>query len=72
MNLSRLASQWEEIVSASFGVLENEAVRRLDSLIGTIEKMITSAVQEAPRIRDDLNRLAHLRAELARDRSPLK
>lgn len=71
MNLSRLASQWEEIVGASLVALEKEAVRRLDSLIGTIEKMITSAAQEAPRIRDDLNRLTRLRAELARDRSPL-
>ncbi|MBI3281909.1 MAG: dynamin family protein [Acidobacteria bacterium] len=69
INLSRLASQWEEIVNASLLTLEKEAVRRLDSLIGTMERMITSAVQEAPRIRHDLNRLIDLRAELSRDRS---
>lgn len=70
MNLSRLASQWETIVGASLVALEKEAVRRLDSLIGTIERMITSAAQKGPRIRDDLNRLADLRGVLSRHRSP--
>jgi len=70
INLSRLVSQWEEIVRASLAALEKEAIRRLDSLIGTIEKMITSAPQVAPRIREDLNRLELLREELWRGQSP--
>ena len=69
MNLLRLASQWEEIVNGSLHALEKEALRRLDSLIGTIERMITSAAQEAPRIREDLARLNCLRTELTNDRS---
>ena len=64
MNLSRLASQWEEIVNASLHALEKEANRRLDGLISTIERMITAAAEQAPQIREDLSRLDCLRSEL--------
>ncbi|MGA2588824.1 MAG: dynamin family protein [Bryobacteraceae bacterium] len=57
MNLSRLASQWEEIVNASLVALEKDSIRQFDCLVVTIEKLIASAGQEAPRIREDLNRL---------------
>jgi hypothetical protein len=57
INLSRLASQWEEIVNASLRMLEKDAIRQLDGLVATIEKLIASAGLEAPRIREDLNRL---------------
>jgi hypothetical protein len=60
-NLSRLASQWEEIVNASLLALERESARRLDGLIGTIEKMMSSAGQQAPRIREDIQVLEGLR-----------
>lgn len=63
-NLSRLTTQWEEVANAAVLALEKEAVRRLDSLVATIERMITSAVEEAPRIRDDLQRLEVLRTRL--------
>lgn len=69
INLSRLASQWEEVVNGNLQVLEKEAIRRLDALIGTIERMLTSAAQEAPRIREDLESLECLRIEISRDRS---
>jgi GTP-binding protein EngB required for normal cell division len=61
VNLSRLASQWEETVSKSLFTLEKESMRRLDGLISTIERLIASAGQEAPRIRADLERLEALR-----------
>jgi hypothetical protein len=61
MNLSRLASQWEEIVNGALLKLEKDAMRRLDSLVATIQKLIASAGQEAPRIRQDLERLQALR-----------
>ena len=64
MNLSRLASQWEEIVGGALGAAEKESTRRLDSLITTIERLIASAGQEAPRIRGDLERLESLRVQL--------
>jgi len=57
MNLSRLSSQWEEIVNASLLLLEKDAVRQLDALAATIDKLIASAGQESPRIREDLDRL---------------
>ena len=65
MNLSRLASQWEEIVSGALLTLEKESMRRLDGLIATIERLIASAGQEAPRIREDLDALESLRAAFA-------
>jgi len=63
MNLSRLASQWEEVVGAALLASEKDAIGRLDTLIATIEKLIASAGQDAPRIREDLNRLQSLQTE---------
>ena len=63
-NLSRLASQWEDIVNASLRVLEKESVRRLDGLIATIDKMIASAGQQAPQIHEDIQRLEEVRRRL--------
>jgi GTP-binding protein EngB required for normal cell division len=64
MNLSRLTTQWEEAANAALMALEKEAARRLNNLLATIERMITSAAQAAPTIRDDLQRLETLRARL--------
>jgi GTP-binding protein EngB required for normal cell division len=63
-NLSRLASQWADIVNASLLALEKECLRRLDGLIGTIEKLLASAGQQAPQIRSDIERLERLRRGL--------
>jgi GTP-binding protein EngB required for normal cell division len=65
-NLSRLASQWEEIVNASLLALEKESIRRFDGLTGTIEKLIASSGQQAPRIREDIQRLEELRCRMKR------
>jgi len=43
MNLSRLASQWEEVVNGALLKLEKDAMRRLDSLVATIRNLIASA-----------------------------
>ena len=56
-NLSRLASQWEEIVNTALFALQAESMRRLDNLISTIEKLLDTAGQEAPHIRHDLEKL---------------
>jgi GTP-binding protein EngB required for normal cell division len=64
MNLSRLATQWAEIVTGCLSGLEKEAIHRLEDLVVTIEKLIASAGQDAPRIRADLNKLEDLRAGL--------
>jgi GTP-binding protein EngB required for normal cell division len=63
-NLSRLTSQWEEIINQSLASLEKEALRRLDGLISTIENLIASAGQEGPQIREDLNAVEDLRRRL--------
>jgi len=57
MNLSRLASQWEDLVGAALRILEKDSLERLDTLIDTVEKLIASAGPDAPRIREDLKRL---------------
>jgi hypothetical protein len=45
--------------------LEKESTRRLDGLIGTIEKLIASAGQQASRIREDIERLEELGRRLS-------
>jgi GTP-binding protein EngB required for normal cell division len=66
MNLSRLVSQWQEIAGVALADLEKKSTRRLDGLAATIEKLIASAGQAAPRIREDLARLEQLRGRLSR------
>ncbi len=61
MNLSRLVSQWEEVVARSLVTLRKEAERRFDELVSTIERLIAAAGEEAPDIRADIQRLAALR-----------
>ncbi len=54
-NLSRLSTQWEESVNAALWSVEKKARRRLDELIGTVERLIeTSSNQSAPQLRADL------------------
>jgi len=62
INLSRLASQRADITNTSLLALEMESMRRLDGLIGTIEKLIASAGQQAPQIRADIQLLELLRS----------
>lgn len=65
MNLSRLASQWEEIVRAALAELETEAIRRLDALIATIENLTALERPDLAGIRADLAKLVELRARLS-------
>jgi len=67
-NLSRLASQWEEIVNASLLALEKESIRRLEGLIGTVERLVASAGRQAPQIRKEIQGLAALRERLYQER----
>jgi GTP-binding protein EngB required for normal cell division len=53
-NLSRLVSQWEEVVSAALDSMEKEAASRLDDLVSTIVKLTGVASEEVPRIESDL------------------
>ena len=65
-NLSRLASQWEESINGVLWGVEEEARRRLDELIGTVERLVESSSNErAPQLRADLERLEKARKSLA-------
>lgn len=61
-NLSRLASQWEDAIHSALGRREKEAARRLDNLVESVEELTESTGADAARIRDDIARIAHLRA----------
>ena len=65
-NLSRLGSQWEESINGVLWGVEKEARRRLDELIGTVERLVESSSNErAPHLRADLERLEKARKSLA-------
>jgi GTP-binding protein EngB required for normal cell division len=65
MNLSRLASQWEESINGALLKLEREATGRLDALIATVERLIeTGRGDRAPVIRRDLNRIESARGAI--------
>jgi GTP-binding protein EngB required for normal cell division len=64
-NLSRLSTQWEESINGALWGVEKEARRRLDELIGTVERLVESGSNErAPQLRADLERLEKARKSL--------
>jgi len=65
-NLSRLGAQWEESVNAALGGVRQEAGRRLDELMGTVERLLeTGGGERAPQLRADLERIRQARHSLA-------
>ena len=56
-NLSRLSSQWEESLHSALWAVEKESRRRLDELIGTVERLLETGDERAPQLRSDLARL---------------
>ncbi|HTX34971.1 MAG TPA: dynamin family protein [Bryobacteraceae bacterium] len=65
-NLSRVSAQWEESINGTLWGIEKEARRRLDELMGTIERLVESGSKErAPQLRADLERLETARKSLA-------
>jgi hypothetical protein len=65
-NLSRLTTQWEESVNGALWGVDKEAARRLDELMGTVERLVESGGSEpAPQLRADLERLEKARQSLA-------
>jgi len=65
-NLSRLSSQWEESIHGALWGVEKEARRRLDELIGTVERLVESGGNErAPQLRADLERIEKARKSVA-------
>ena len=65
-NLSRLSTQWEESINGALWGVEKEARRRLDELIGTVERLVESGSNErAPQLRADLDRIENARISAA-------
>ena len=65
-NLSRLSTQWEESVNGALWSVEKELRRRLDELLGTVERLVESSSNErAPQLRADLERLEKARNSLS-------
>lgn len=59
-NLSRLTSQWEEIVSAAILELQRGAERRMEELLSTVQGLVSASRENAPQIRADLESLKAL------------
>ena len=56
-NLSRLSTQWEESIHGALWAVEKEAKRRLNELVGTVERLLETGDERAPQIHADLTRL---------------
>jgi GTP-binding protein EngB required for normal cell division len=56
-NLSRLTSQWEDIVNGAIVQLQREAEKRIEDLVSTVDRLTSMPASEASGIRNDLNRL---------------
>ncbi len=67
-NLSRLASQWEEILNAALLDLQNEAETRIDELIDTVDRLLSTDKDDSDRVRSDLDQVRDARQRIA---SPL-
>ncbi len=57
INLARLTSQWNDAVAGACGTLLAESKRRLESLVHTVEQVLSTAQGQADEIRQDLERL---------------
>jgi GTP-binding protein EngB required for normal cell division/uncharacterized damage-inducible protein DinB len=56
-NLSRLTSQWEEIMTSAIFELQREAERRMEELLSTVQDLVSASGENAPQIRADLEKL---------------
>ena len=63
-NLSRLSAQWEQSLNTALQAVRREAARRLEELIGTVERLMESGQVRGPEIRGDLERLYAARKSL--------
>jgi GTP-binding protein EngB required for normal cell division len=63
-NLSRLTSQWEEIVNGAIAQLQREAERRIEDLVSTVDRLTSMPASEASSIREDLTRLDAVAREM--------
>ncbi len=60
-NLSRLAAQWTEALTAELHQIEKRLESELDEFVRTIEGVLSRTEQERPLIRGDLDLLEQIR-----------
>ncbi|MEW6127717.1 MAG: dynamin family protein [Acidobacteriota bacterium] len=65
-NLSRLVFQWTENLNDCLSQLKFEAERRIDDLLGTVERLTGNQPNEASQIRCDVDRLLRLLESISR------
>jgi GTP-binding protein EngB required for normal cell division len=70
-NLSRLTSQWEEIVNRAITQLQRDAEHRIEDLVSTVDRLTSMPASGATRIRDDLARLDAAAREIGAGRENL-
>jgi GTP-binding protein EngB required for normal cell division len=64
-NLSRLGAQWEEGIKGGLQSVEMEALRRLNELMTTVQRLLTSGnKRRVPQLRADLERIEAARQSL--------
>lgn len=63
MNLSRVATQWEQSINSALAEVDEEAQRRLDELAHTVERLLASSTDTVPQIQSDLRRIIGARHE---------
>jgi GTP-binding protein EngB required for normal cell division len=63
-NLSRLASQWDECLRPAMTEILHQAQRRLDDLVATVERLVSTSANDMPRVRADLERIGLLVEEI--------
>lgn len=63
-NLSRLSTQWNDIIVAAIFQLQREAEKRIDDLLTTVERLTSSPRLDMERIRGDLRQLNEFANEL--------
>jgi GTP-binding protein EngB required for normal cell division len=63
INLSRVATQWEQSINSMLAEIHKEAERRLDELVHTVEHLLASSSDRVPQIQADLRRIIDTRDE---------
>ncbi len=70
-NLSRLTSQWDKIVCGAIRSVEQEAHRRIEELVTTVRRLLSSeAAAQSETIRDHLRQLQPEIARLGKRKEP--
>jgi GTP-binding protein EngB required for normal cell division len=66
-NLSRLSTQWEASIHAALWAVEQEARRRSDELIATVERLLETGDERVPQVSADLDRLQNAQKSLVQE-----